>query len=431
MKKLLLSALTCMFVAFTLTACSEKTENTSENRENVSETVPTADNPDDMEEERTVRYLDSLPEEMDFGGRSIRFVLSEGENGNITELSIWAEEDTGEVVDTAVFNRNLTVMERLNIQIEKPDVAQGDSNTSRVVHTSVKSGTPDADICGAYQYGGITLAADGLLFNLNNPDRFPYNDFEREYWGTDYMKAMSADGEKYFWSTGDLSLRYTGGMYVTYANATMFQNYYPEENLYAVVDEGSWTMDTLGSYASGVWVDVNADGKKDKKDKFGFVLQSIDPTDGMAAGCMVEFSSRNEEGFPVITINNEHTYAFWDKFYSLMFENEGSMLNPESDDSVSIMTNFGAGQYLMTCDKLFQSPIYLREMEDDFLILPMPKLNEEQPHYNTRIHDSCTIFGAPLCVSDTDCISAVLEAMASEACQVVTPAYYEIALKVK
>ena len=115
-----------------------------------------------------------------------------------------------------------------------------------------------------------------------------------------------------------------------------------------------------------------------------------------------------------------------------MFNNEACMLNPVgTDDSVAIMTAFSEGQFMMTDNKLYQSPIYLRDMEDDFMILPMPMLDETQPHYNTRIHDSCTLFGVPVSVGGTDCISAALEALSSESFKEVTPAYYEIALKVK
>ena len=431
MKKSLSVLLAALLLGSAMAACSTNTENADDEQKNnqSNNQNPTADLTEETEE--TARFLDSMPETMDFEGRGLNFLLTEGSNGNITELSIWAEEDTGEVVDTAVYQRNLTVTDRLNIVINQPEVNTDWSGNATVIRNMVSSGSADYDIFGAYQYYGIVIGSEGILYNLNNKDNFPYNDFDREYWGTGYMKNMSFDGSKYYWSTGDIALRYTGGMYVTYVNGTIFRNYYPDVNLYSIVDEGGWTMDKLSELASAAYVDLNGNGTKDNKDQFGFVLQSIDPTDGMAAGCMVDFSTRDENNIPVISLDNEWTYKFWDKYYALMFNNEGTMLNPETDDSVAIMTNFGAGQYMMTCNKLFQSPIYLRDMEDDFMILPMPKLDETQPHYNTRIHDSCTLFGVPVSVSGTECLSATLEALASEAFKEVTPAYYEIALKVK
>ncbi|MBQ3708647.1 MAG: hypothetical protein II889_12215 [Clostridia bacterium] len=431
MKRILSCILAVLFLLATVTACSNNSANADEGAKNATNTqTPTADLTEEAEE--TARFLDSMPETMDFEGRALNFLLTEGSNGNITELSIWAEEDTGEVVDTAVYQRNLVVTERLNIAINEPEVNNDWSGNANVIRNMVKSGSADYDLFGAYQYYGIVIGSEGVLYNLNNKTLFPYNDFDREYWGSGYMKNMSFDGTKYYWATGDIALRYTGGMYVIFVNSTIFNNYYPEVNLYSIVDEGEWTMDKVGELASVAYIDLNANGSRDSKDQYGFVTQSNDLTDGVAAGCMVDFSTRDENNLPVISLDNEWTYKFWDKYYALMFNNDGAMLNPVgTDDSVAIMTAFSAGQFMMTDNKLYQSPIYLRDMEDDFMILPMPKLDESQPHYNTRIHDSCTLFGVPVSVGGTECISAALEALASESFKEVTPAYYEIALKVK
>jgi len=86
----------------------------------------------------------------------------------------------------------------------------------------------------------------------------------------------------------------------------------------------------------------------------------------------------------------------------------------------------------MVVNKLYQSAINLRDMEDDFKIIPIPKLDENQQNYNSRIHDSLTIYGMPItAIGQEDAVSATLEAMASESYRLVTLAYYESALKVK
>ncbi|MBQ4192753.1 MAG: hypothetical protein II650_00720, partial [Clostridia bacterium] len=238
MKRILTSILAGMLLLASVTACSNNSANADDGAKNNSANsqTPTADLTEETEE--TARFLDSMPETMDFEGRALNFLLTEGSNGNITELSIWAEEDTGEVVDTAVYQRNLTVTDRLNIAINEPTVNTDWSGNANVIRNMVSSGSADYDIYGAYQYYGIVIGSEGILFNLNNKENFPYNDFDREYWGTGYMKNMSFDGQKYYWATGDIALRYTGGMYVTYVNSTIFNNYYPDVNLYSVVDEG-------------------------------------------------------------------------------------------------------------------------------------------------------------------------------------------------
>ena len=99
-----------------LASCSESKVNEEKETTSTAETVANVTASEETEEE-TKKYLDDLPEKMDFGGTSMRFIVEEGGNGNLSELSIMAEEDTGEVVDSAVFTRNASVQERLNINI--------------------------------------------------------------------------------------------------------------------------------------------------------------------------------------------------------------------------------------------------------------------------------------------------------------------------
>ena len=59
---------------------------------------------------------------------------------------------------------------------------------------------------------------------------FPYNDFTRDYWGVGYMNALSYKGA-YFFATGPMALRYTGGVYVTYINSNLWNEFYADTNL--------------------------------------------------------------------------------------------------------------------------------------------------------------------------------------------------------
>jgi hypothetical protein len=95
------------------------------------------------------------------------------------------------------------------------------------------------------------------------------------------------------------------------------------------------------------------------------------------------------------------------------------------------MKMFNDGYGMATINKMFQAEIYLREMEDNYTILPLPKLDETQAEYNSAIHDGCTIFAIPITTGNPDAVSAVLEALAAESARLVSPAYYDQALKVK
>lgn len=73
----------------------------------------------------------------------------------------------------------------------------------------------------------------------------------------------------------------------------------------------------------------------------------------------------------------------------------------------------------------------LREMNVDFGILPYPKLDENQSEYSTHIGNSSPILTLPITNNDFERTSLILEAMAITSYNIVRPAYYDVALKVK
>ena len=75
----------------------------------------------------------------------------------------------------------------------------------------------------------------------------------------------------------------------------------------------------------------------------------------------------------------------------------------------------------------------MRNMSDDYGIVPIPKLDEAQSEYYSYAHDTFTAYAVPATVIDErlEQVGAILEAMASESYRTVLPAYYEITLKDK
>ena len=258
---------------------------------------------------------------------------------------------------------------------------------------------------------------------------FPYNDFTREYWGVGYMDALSYKGA-YFFATGPMALRYTGGVYVTYINSSLWNEFYAGTNLYDDVRDGKWTYDYLYDVTNATYIDANGNGSADASDTYGFILSLQDMVDGMAVGADVKWSERDSEGNVSIIVNNERSISFYEKLYKLMYNSTGAH-SATQDDSVTVMKMFNDGYGMATINKMFQAEIYLREMEDNYTILPLPKLDEAQAEYNSAIHDGCTIFAIPITTGNPDAVSAVLEALAAESARLVSPAYYDQALKVK
>lgn len=428
-KTLTLLLIAAMLLSLALTACSDATENakTTPSDQTTVDTASVEAGAEETEPEEPQDFytMTDLPRDLDLDGYEVTFSLEEGGNGTLTERSIWVEEDTGDVVDSAVYERNLNIMEGLNCSIVLHSIGGAGTATGNI-RTQVQAGADDVQIGGLYQYYGTGIAAENLIYDMSN---FTYNDFTRDYWGVDYMNDLSYKGA-YFFATGPAALRYTGGVYVTYINSDKWNEFYTDQNIYDIVRDGKWTMDKMYEYVNGAYVDKNGSGTVDADDFFGNVISCEDPMDGMAAAANVKWSEKDADGNISIILNNEHTVTFYEKLYNLMYNGQGTYI-AASDDNVTSMKMFSECQALMAVNKMYQTGVYFREMVDNYAILPPPMLDETQEYYNSCIHDSCTIYCVPVTAANTDAVSAVLEALAAESARLVSPAYYDQALKVK
>ncbi len=375
------------------------------------------------------QYADNLPEGLSFADqaeeqRTVTFAYVEGSNGFFTERSIVADADSSDKVDTAVYARNKSIEDRLGVTIDAIKVSDSFQGLRGAVEASLNANDPEYDIIAGYQYFDIGLAADGFLLNLNtladDPFNAPYIDLSRDYWSSDYISALSYK-DAIYWITGDLSLRFLGGMYCTFVNGDIYDRYLKETygDIYQIAREGKWTLDKLAEMAALCYKDDGND-ITDENDQLGFVLETEDPVDGMAFGSAIRFSNKNADGSISVILNNENTIKFCDKMYDIYQSNY--YYAPQNSDSINQMTMFAQGNVAFTVNKIFQAEVYLREMEN-YYIIPTPKLNEDQQNYSTGIHDGCTIFGITYCSDAVPAAAALLEAMAAESGRSVTPEY--------
>ena len=76
----------------------------------------TADDPEEPQGNGRSEVKDSLPDDLDFGGATLHFYTRGGDRDTLMEFE--AEELNGEVVNDAVYARNLAAQERLNISLD-------------------------------------------------------------------------------------------------------------------------------------------------------------------------------------------------------------------------------------------------------------------------------------------------------------------------
>jgi hypothetical protein len=83
------------------------------------------------------------------------------------------------------------------------------------------------------------------------------------------------------------------------------------------------------------------------------------------------------------------------------------------------------------CNGLMRGASDFRDMTDDFGFLPSPKLDEAQESYQNLVGD-CVLFTViPVTCTNAEMAAAVLEALNAQTYRTVTPAWYEVTLKLK
>ncbi len=382
------------------------------------------DDTEDTEVEE-VNVLDNL----DFKDADFTISMS-ATNLSTHQYMMGPEEAEGDVVDIAVFNRNLAVEERLGINFVYETTDYEWSSVAANHRQLIMSGDDTFDLIVDDQIGLATCAAEGLFVNAYDCEYF---DFSKDGWWYDYMKDAAVDEDEIYLLVGDYFINVLERAFVIYTNMDIFTEISGEtkEDLYQTVLDREWTYDKMNEYVSMAYDDVNGDTKANEGDRFGFLVSN-------KAGSMISFIyssdvpfiSRDDEGFPTLTMNGVRAYQLYDKLSTLV-NNSATTFSNVSMDTSSQTTRFMNGEALFVGDSCLADFAKLRDMKADLGLLPYPMVDETQEDYNTAVWDVSEVGAIPTTAKDPDMSSAVVQALCEMSVDTVTPAYYETQLKLK
>ena len=389
-----------------------------------------ADNTQTTEAVTEVSYIDNLPADLDFGGYEVR-IFGGGSLG-IDAFDITSEE-TADIVKDAIYRRRNTVEDRLNVTITPLTYdGNGWDVFVRLVTATVMSGADDYDALWGNMWWAASLSLDGMLYNLHDA---PYLELDAPWWATDYINGL-AYKDNIYWLTGPITTDWTDQKMCNFVNLDLWRALYPDDDIYEIVNAGQWTLERLNGFISEAYQDLNGSGVVDEGDRFGFINESDQMVELFAYACGVEVAPFNDEGVPTLTILDDPSrlISFWGKMYPIRTHSYCLQVSTtKGNTNTQCMEHFMEGNILFTPGFLFNTSQQLRDMENDYGVLPMPKLDETQENYISVSKDSIPLYGLPKTVSENgrDAALAVLEASAAEGYKNVTPVYFENALKNK
>lgn len=362
--------------------------------------------------------------EFDFGGYEYRIVTTDNKSDTIV-----CEATTGDVIDDAVYARNLAVEERFNTKIT---VAVDKPYTEAIgfMTKSVSAGEDAFDITSAHVVGLGQVVPSGYFLNWYN---IPHIDFTQPWWSESNINDLTYNGVCIA-AVGDMAVSAMSAAYCVFYNKVLGANY-DMPNMYEVVNQGKFTLDYLVELSKDIYVDMNQNGAVDNDDLYGYTsdcqsnintyLWAFDNPVFRKVGDKLEYVYKTDK-MPDIVEKLTNTFTQYqgirtDTKYVSAAGNSHGYSRDMFQRSLSIFAN---GYISMSLTNF-------RDMTDDFGILPYPKWDEAQESYYTMADGHHEALAVPKTASDLERIGVITEALCAESYKILMPAYYDVALKVK
>ena len=397
-----------------LVSCGTPGENVSSNAE-VTTAAETA-----AEETTQVEILSDDLEEFDFENYVFNIWSRTATyfHGNLD-----VEEETGVVLDDAIYRRNRKIEERFNFKFS--EVTGTDDASAK---TSILAGDYAYDIVNTRIPNAFAWAQEGLLHSVS---KLPYIDIEKPYWHQELNSDLTIAG-KMFFASGAFNITAYDYTQTLLFNKSIIADT-GLDDLYQLILDGKWTFDQFAEYCLAVQQDINGDGVYSDDDLHGYLATArmVMPSFWISGGVQTIYKDNN--GIPYFAALEQSFVTVYDKILDCVRDNGAwyKAASPDVQNDPLLVTLFKNGNALFF-DNCFYTLKDLRDMEIDFGIIPYPKLDEAQDQYYTRLHwtEICCI---PISAGDAELerTSVILEAMACESEITVIPAYYDIALKTK
>ena len=358
---------------------------------------------------------------LDFGGKDFRIFY---QKRYTTDAIAPDGKESGDVINDAVYRRNVAIEERFNAKIVG---IEGEENPMvESLMQSVAAGDDAYDLFLGHTMNSGKAALAGYFHNWYD---IPHINFDKPWFPQAAMDALKINDRMYM-AMSDMCLSFASNTYCVYFNKEMLANY-DITNIYDLVNEGKWTVDLLTGLSKELYQDINGSGKVDDGDQFGFASPFSSHCATWPAACDVPTVEFADDGTVTSVFASERTAAMTEKLRAL-YGGSGSFLGISKDKGESDMTAAfidGNVGFITNCLNLAES--VLRDVEFDYGIIPYPKLDEAQKAYYTVPGGSVSCFASPVTASDTELVGALSAAMSRESWVSVLPAYYDIVLKVK
>lgn len=348
-----------------------------------------------------------------------------------------AESYTGSVINDAVFERNLAVEEKYNVNITAREEINGDP--AELLQTLVMSGEFNYDVIYGWGYKLGNCITQNYFADFNTLQNV---DYSKEYWSPSATEDLTIAGKQYL-SINDISMNKLEWAGLLFYNKQLMEDYNVESefgaSVYDLVREGKWTLDTYLNMLTVVSNDEDGDGSITKNDVYGLV-------DGNGLGTFASNASgvfntiKNDDDTYTISIYDQKVLNIAEKVHAVYSDSDYVKTYEELwegadttgyQDMWEYARSFFAQDHALFCAGNAYLTSEFRNMESEYGILPLPKYDENQEQYYSTVDCLASIFAIPatyrtdMSTAGPERTGMILEYMAAKSNEILLPKYYD------
>ena len=372
-------------------------------------------------------FYPNLPER-DFGGTEMTFLVRGGDAYEWDAIDIYAESETGEPVNDAIYKRNRLVEEKYNAIINEIPVPVGTMHDK--ISKIVKSGDSSCSAVIANAIESFSMATSELSVDLRE---ISHIGLDKPWWDGALNKNLSICNKQLYAAGATNIMAYEATWIAMFNKKILTDNAYNPANVYEMVINGTWTLSSYMELTKDYVVDLNGDGKMNAEDQYGTSGQGSMAT-GFYIGAGLRYVQKDENDNLIFKDFDERTANLLEKVSEICKINIGF-------NSHGAMNNSGNSEYgrvlLAENRSLFFTETLLcvralRDMANDFGVVPMPKYDEDQEKYISMVHHwAASLTSIPASCPDIEAAGIILEELAYQSKQSVLPIYFDIAINGK
>lgn len=430
LKKLVVLILALLMLLSAFVACKTDTPEVSgsDSTDNGGDVTESKGNGENNETEKSKYDVEDGLGDMDLNGLTVRIAYV---NGSDYDNEVAVERLTGDVVSDEVYKRNIAVQKRLNVKLNGVPLGNGNAY-------GVADDLSEAVLAGQAAGYEVTLAPSyvtcgyvtrGLYHDLNTVENL---DLSRVYWSQLLNETYDIGGIQYS-ASGAISLSFYKFVFVTLVNDTMLKTKANAPDLISAVKNGKWTIEYQTQIIKDYYVDKGVTGRDDE-DILGFIGSTGIDYDAYLSSGDVTVLSKGDDGFYSYAFDLARATDVMDDVVALFNSSASYAYSDNNTMEDQALKKFSQGTALTMTSRLIElETANMKNMKDEYTVLPVPRLTEDQEAYYSLISDRFSSVAVPISVSDDILgnVGATIEALAAESYRKVSPAYIETVLRTR